>query len=57
MKINTEYYSEIELWTAIDEDSYDGAFDSPTRSQIGHGKTEEEAISDLMEILGIDKPE
>lgn len=52
MKIKTEYTPAINLWTAIDEDSYDGAFDSPTRFQIGHGSTEKGAIDDLMEILG-----
>lgn len=57
MKIKTEQIAEINFWAAIDQDSYDGAFDSPTRFQIGTGVTEEEAISDLMEILGIDKPE
>ncbi len=34
-------------WSAIDEDSYDGAPDSPNRNEIGYGATEEEAIKDL----------
>lgn len=57
MKIKTENFPEIDLWVAVDEDSYDGAFDSPTRFEMGYGETKEEAINDLMEILGIDKPE
>ncbi len=38
-------------WSAIDADTYDGAPDSPTRNQIGYGKTEAEAIEDLKEQL------
>lgn len=38
-------------WQAVDEDTYDGAEDSSTRSQIGYGSTEQEAIADLMEQL------
>lgn len=38
-------------WSAIDEDSYDGADDSPTRHQIGFGRDMEMAKRDLMEIL------
>jgi hypothetical protein len=51
MKIETNYISDIGLWVAIDTDSYDGTFDSPTRFQIGNGLTEEEAIEDLKVIL------
>lgn len=54
MKIKTEYISAINLWIAIDVDSYDGAFDSPTRFQIGNGSTEEEAINDLKNLLSED---
>ena len=43
-------------WSAIDEDTYDGAEDSGTRWQIGRGATEAEAIADLMEILEIPFP-
>lgn len=32
-------------------DSYDGADDSKTRNQIGYGKTEKEAIVDLVEQI------
>lgn len=39
-------------WTAVDEDTYDGAEDSATRNQIGHGPTELDAISDLLERIG-----
>lgn len=38
-------------WTAIDDDSYDGAEDSKTRNQIGYGRTEQEAIADLLEQI------
>lgn len=38
-------------WSAIDDSTYDGAEDSGTRNQIGYGKTEAEAVADLMEIL------
>ena len=38
-------------WSAIDEDTYDGAPDSKTRHQIGFGRTEAEAVKDLMEKL------
>lgn len=38
-------------WQAIDSDTYDGAEDSVTRHQIGHGPTKELAIEDLMGIL------
>lgn len=38
-------------WLAVDEDTYDGAPDSATRNQVGHGKTEAEAIASLEEIL------
>lgn len=51
MKIKTEYISAIDLWTAIEEDSYDGAFDSPTRFQMGKGSTEEDAVNDLKNLL------
>jgi hypothetical protein len=36
-------------WSAIDDDSYDGAEDSSC--PIGHGATEEDAIEDLMDQL------
>lgn len=56
MKIRTEFiHPPIPIrcfdWSAVDEDTYDGAEDSRTRGQIGRGATEAEAIADLMEIL------
>lgn len=36
-------------WSAIDDDTYDGADDSTTRNQIGWGATREDAIADLKE--------
>lgn len=38
-------------WSAIDEETYDGAEDSGNRHQVGRGRTEQEAIDDLMAIL------
>jgi len=38
-------------FTAIDADTYDGAYDSRNRSSIGYGATPDEAIADLKEIL------
>lgn len=56
MKIRTEFvYPPIPVrdfdWSAIDDDTYDGAEDSGTRGQIGYGRTEAEAIADLKAIL------
>jgi hypothetical protein len=56
MKIRTSFdYPPLPIrdydWSAIDEDTYDGAEDSKTRHNIGYGATEAEAIADLMEIL------
>lgn len=36
-------------WSAIDDDTYDGADDSSC--PIGHGETEEDAIEDLLEQI------
>jgi hypothetical protein len=36
-------------WSAIDDDTYDGAEDS--HCPIGHGATEQEAIADLLEQI------
>lgn len=38
-------------WSAIDRNTYDGAEDSANRHQIGWGRTEQEAIADLLEQL------
>ena len=54
MKIKTNYeYPPIPIrdfdWSAIDDDTYDGAEDS--HCPIGWGRTEEEAIADLMQQI------
>ncbi len=54
MKIRTSHdYPPIPTrdmdWSAIDEDTYDGAEDS--HCPMGHGATEAEAIADLKEQL------
>jgi hypothetical protein len=36
-------------WSAIDDDTYDGADDSSC--PVGHGATEQEAIDDLLEQI------
>ncbi len=38
-------------WSAVDDDTYDGAPDSGNRNQIGYGSTEDAAIADLMCML------
>jgi hypothetical protein len=38
-------------WTAIDDNTYDGAPDSGNRHEVGYGATEAEAIADLVTIL------
>jgi len=42
--------------TAIDVDTYDGAPDSGNRAQIGYGKTRQEAINELLDILDEYRP-
>lgn len=54
MKIRTDYWAKPIPdrsfdWSAVDDDTYDGAPDSSTRNQIGHGATEAEAIAELIE--------
>lgn len=56
MKLRTTFeYPPIPIrtmdWSAIDEDTYDGAEDSRTRGHIGRGATEAEAIADLLDLL------
>lgn len=56
MKIRTDYWPKPVPtnrydWSAVDDDTYDGAPDSGNRNQIGYGATEQEAIADLMEQL------
>lgn len=56
MNIRTDYWrkpipTDAYDWSAVDDDTYDGAPDSARRNQVGHGATEEAAIADLMEIL------
>lgn len=47
---NTGIAPRDSLWSAVDDDTYDGAEDS--RCPIGRGATEAEAIADLKEQLG-----
>ena len=56
IKVRTEHvYPPIPVrdydWSAIDDDSYDGAHDSATRHQIGYGRTEQAAINDLVQQI------
>jgi hypothetical protein len=56
LRIRTEYWakpipSRKFGWSAVDENTYDGADDSRTRGQIGYGATEAEAVADLKMIL------
>ena len=59
MKIRTSFdYPPIPVrnfdWSAIDEDTYDVDCDQDgyfSTSPVGHGRTEAEAIADLMEQL------
>lgn len=38
-------------WTAIDDDTYDGAPDAGCCSALGHGSTEGEAIEELLMLF------
>lgn len=54
MNIRTSYvYPPIPIrafdWSAVDDDTYDGAEDS--HCPIGHGATEQEAIEDLKQQI------
>jgi hypothetical protein len=51
MNIRTEIYMTPKgpEWTAVDDDTYDGAEDS--RSPMGWGRTEKEAINDLKDKI------
>ncbi len=56
--MNVEVFPDLSgaapLWAnyyAIDRDTYDGAPDSTTRNHIGYGRTEAEAVADLMEQI------
>lgn len=56
MKIRTEadqtgYAPRDCRYAAYDDETYDGAPDSRTRSTVGYGSTPEEAIADLMALL------
>lgn len=59
MKIVTEYWRKPSSnrnhdWSAIDTDSYDGAPDaSPRCRAIGYGRTERDAVIDLMYELDL----
>jgi hypothetical protein len=49
--IRTAWESTPALWSALDANTYDGAPDSTT-NVIGYGKTENEAIRNLRDLLG-----
>ena len=51
MNIKTTKYTYVHthLWIAFDDDTYDGAEDG--NNTTGSGRTEQEAINDLMEQL------
>ncbi len=54
MKIRTSNTGAMDVeyaWSAVDDDTYDGTDDSANRNMIGYGKTEVEAIEDLMRLL------
>ena len=54
IKVDVNYIGEF---TAIDADTYDVDCDQDgyfSRSPVGYGKTEAEAIQDLMEQIGLD---
>ena len=58
MKIRTSYiYPPIPDrrfdWSAVDDETYDGAPDAGRCRVIGYGKTEEEAVEDLMEQMDV----
>ncbi len=49
MKIRTKSIpTSIDKWSAINDDSYDGAPDSRNRSHIGYGLTKADAVADLI---------
>jgi hypothetical protein len=53
MKIQTEFQPNRE-WTAIDADTYEAESDSFgwwSKSPVGYGKTEQEAIDDLIDQI------
>ena len=50
MKVRTEMHY-VGEWTAIDEDTYDGAPDAGHAGMIGWGATEQEAIEDLQRLF------
>jgi hypothetical protein len=56
MRIVTDYWAKPIPdrsfdWSAYDDDTYDGAEDSSNRNHIGYGRTEAEAIADLLRLL------
>ncbi len=54
MNIKTSTSLSFPEYLAWDDDSYDGAADSPTRHQIGIGITKEAAVADLLEKINDD---
>ena len=51
MKIRTSHSYSIYAWSALDDDTYDGAQDSNNSHMIGYGMTEAEAIADLKRLM------
>jgi hypothetical protein len=56
MRISTEYWAKPIPdrscdWSAVDDDTYDGAPDTHPPCPIGWGATEAEAIADLLEKI------
>lgn len=53
LKIRTDHWDKLGPvrsfdWTAVDDDSYDGADDSSNKHKIGYGASEAEAVLDLI---------
>ena len=42
-------------WSAVDDDTYDGAEDSANRNMVCYGATEAEAIADLERLIQEDR--
>ena len=48
---NTGYAPKDCRFTAYDDETFDGAEDSSTRNQVGHGATRIAAIRNLLDLL------
>jgi hypothetical protein len=55
MKIRTER-TPVGDWYAIDNDTYDGAPDAGRAGAMGWGKSEQDAIADLLDQRGTETP-